>query len=85
LLMWGQRLGCPVERSEILLDSEGSDVHSCTFAPCHSERSRSDSDGGVEEPAVRLHHSNSRVARDREGHDVQSCRISWYEETSFSY
>ena len=48
---------------------------SFTFAPCHSERSRSDSDGGVEEPAVCLHHSNSRVENDREGHDVQSCRI----------
>jgi len=48
---------------------------SFTFAPCHSERSRSDSDGGAEEPAVCLHHSNSRVENDREGHDVQSCRI----------
>jgi hypothetical protein len=34
--------------------------------PCHSERSRSASDGGVEEPVVLLHSHCSRAENERE-------------------
>ncbi len=51
---------------------------------CHSELSRSERDGGVEEPAVCLRHHHSRVEDEREGHGLSRAAKPSQINTGFS-